>query len=143
MTKTIEKIINDYNNGVYTPKDTGKKIPAKYPTGYIFDEEQSVRWNREELERQNRLIDDEWQILIAEENRLGAMLRDDVRQFISDDLLSKDDYPENKSYFETAKDIEEILFDEYHGNMFEYLDKVTSVLRYVYVALGFNRKYWW
>lgn len=47
-----EKVIKQFND-VYFNESPKKKV---YPIGHIFDEDKSVRWNQEEVIRQNNEI---------------------------------------------------------------------------------------
>lgn len=77
MTKTLEDIRKDYNDGVYVSK---LKYPTakKFPEGYIFDEDKSVKWNKEEVQRRNQEIADQYSAYRAENARLNNNLGDDV-----------------------------------------------------------------
>ena len=57
-----DQVIENYNKAKSFPTTTAEKPK---PEGYIFDEDKSVKWNREELERYNENIR-------AERNRLRA-----------------------------------------------------------------------
>ena len=49
-----EDIIEKINNGDYDIKNTLNK--KQYPENYVFDENKSVKWNKEEVVRQNEEI---------------------------------------------------------------------------------------
>lgn len=49
-----ENIIEKINNGDYDIKNTLNK--KQYPENYVFDENKSVKWNKEEVVRQNEEI---------------------------------------------------------------------------------------
>ena len=75
--KTLEDVGIDYNNGEY---ENTMKYPnkSKYKENHIFDEDQTVKWNREEVVRQNELIDLEKKAYSNESNRLNNKLYDDA-----------------------------------------------------------------
>lgn len=85
---TIDDIIHDYNNGVYTPEKV--VIPNKYPADYVFDENMSVKWNRECVLSENSKIDDMRKKAADEENRLCKLLRRQVIDYIALSLAEYD-----------------------------------------------------
>lgn len=72
MKKLLDKVCNDY----YTLKKNCS-ILNKVPTTFIFDEDLSVRKNKELAEEYNRLIDKEKQDCRESENSLHKEFRDD------------------------------------------------------------------
>ena len=62
------------------------KIPnrTKYKETHVFDEEKSVRWNREEVERQNQLIKDEINAAYAARNEARQRLDRAVIKYITE-----------------------------------------------------------
>ena len=50
---TFDKIVENYDDGAYTISENIGWRPEKLPEGTIIDEEKSVRWTREEVERIN------------------------------------------------------------------------------------------
>jgi len=49
-----ENIVNKINNGAYNVKT--KRTEKEFKENHIFDEDKSVKWNREEVIRRNELI---------------------------------------------------------------------------------------
>lgn len=49
----VEKVIEDYRNGEYKTHKNLNEPLEQLPEGYVFDEEESVKWNREKLEIEN------------------------------------------------------------------------------------------
>ena len=67
---------NEYCNFSCTPSN------KKYKAGEIIDEEKSVRWNREEVERRNNLRIEEVKRLGLERQLLFKNFNESVRQYI-------------------------------------------------------------
>jgi hypothetical protein len=57
---------------------------TKYRADHVFDEEKSVRWNREEVERQNQAIDDERKAAYAARNAAIKELDEAVVKYITE-----------------------------------------------------------
>ena len=52
----FERVLEKVKNNEYECHDD-YKVVAKFEGSHIFDENMSVKWNREEVERQNKKID--------------------------------------------------------------------------------------
>lgn len=105
---------NEYNNFSYKPKN------KKYKIGEVIDEDKSVRWNREEVEKRNRLREEEVKRLNTEKNRLFIKWIDAVYIYIMQ---------ETKVKKEKAKDIYNYLYTEYHNyGLVEVLNHLDDLL---------------
>ena len=77
LNKTYEWLADQVKEGAYT----APKYPTlkRYPSGYVFDENMSVKWNREEVETRNARHDE----LVREFNRdwygVQERFREDLR----------------------------------------------------------------
>lgn len=78
----------------------------KYKEGTIFDEEKSVRWNREEVDRKNNLRQEEIKRLNREKNQMYEKLVNLIYQYI---------IQETKVSKERAAKIYNYLYEEYHS----------------------------
>lgn len=116
MTKNITEVKNDFFNGAYDPK------PVKYPIllkdGYVFDEDKSVKWNREKVEIHNEKLMDEYRALVSANDGLREKLKNDIVDALSDS------YNVSKGAVEVAYSY---AMNEV-PNMFELIDKVEEVL---------------
>lgn len=134
MSKSIEQIIHDYNNGAYS-MDFSEFSVHTYPLDHVFDIDKSVRWNRDEVERQNKLAEEARKAKRDKADRLMKQLRSDVTEYISECLIDNDpNYNRDKNYA-IAQRIEEQLFDDYHSNMYSYLEHVDKILEYILIYI--------
>lgn len=94
------------------------KVPRRihYQESHVFDDEKSVRWNREEVARQNQLIKDEIATAVAE--RAAALDRLDeavVRYIMSDTCLTE----------KIAKMVLAAAKDEHEDDWWDHIDALA------------------
>ena len=94
------------------------KIPRRtqYSENHVFDDEKSVRWNREEVARQNQLIKDE--VAIAIMQRADALNRLDeavVKYIMGDTNLNE----------KIAKKVIEAAKTDHEDNWWDYIDDIA------------------
>lgn len=80
---TIEALYNmaeQYTNFSCKPKSN------KYKVGTVLDEDMSVKWNREEVERLNKIYDDEVKELSEQKNELYINLRRATNAYIIQEI---------------------------------------------------------
>lgn len=78
----------------------------KYKEGTIFDEEKSVRWNKEEVEKRNNLYQEEVKKLNRKKNQMYEELVNLIKQYIIQEANVSD---------ERAAKIYNYLYEEYHS----------------------------
>ena len=83
---------------------------CKYKDSTVFDEDKSVKWNREEVERLNKLHDDEVKSLNTQKNKLLVNFIRNVKTYIVQET-NVTEVQANKIY--------EYLCNEYHDYGFE------------------------
>lgn len=76
---TIEAL---YNMAEQYTKFSCKPKSNKYKIGSVLDEDKSVKWNREEIERLNKIHDDEIKELNRQKNELYLRLVHDIKTYI-------------------------------------------------------------
>lgn len=118
MTKTINELKNDLFEGAYDSKPV--KHPVYLKSGHVFDEDKSVKWNREKVEDYNKNLEKEYHAAIAANDTYA--LKEKLKNDIVDTL--SDDYNVSKGAVEVAY---------YYAmnevpNMFELIDKIEEVL---------------
>lgn len=113
---SIETIKDNYKNGEYNPKIPYPKI-KKYPTDHVFDENKSVKWNREQVEIENAKQQELLKMYGEEKRRLNNKLHDDVINTLTEDYgLTKD----------VAKIVESYVSLEHQDDYFYYLDEMAN-----------------
>lgn len=70
------------------PSIPDKEKFAKYKEGYVFDEDKSVKWNREEVERRNKEYKEEQNRLIKEHKDEWDSMINTVKFLIAEELKS-------------------------------------------------------
>lgn len=111
----LHDMANEYNNFSCKPKN------KKYKIGEIIDEDKSVRWNREEVDRRNKLREEEVKRLNTQKNKMLLEWIDAVKLYIIEETNVKKD---------KADKIYNYLYENYHSyglsevlaNMDELLD---------------------
>lgn len=67
----------------------------KYPIDHVFDEDKSVRWNREQVEWHNGKYTEEFEELTAERNakleQYETTIIDSIRMYVGKDLITNED----------------------------------------------------
>lgn len=120
MEKILERIKEGYyNSTVEYPKST------RYRENHVFNEDKSVKWNREEVVRKNAEID-----------KLKADYRDSVNAGIEKFENDVIDYLMNNNSFKNKKIAEKIYFKAYEsshsGGLSEVLNKADDLGDFVY-----------
>lgn len=110
--KTIEDVYVSYNNGDYNSK-LGYPKAMRLPENHIFDENQSVKWNREKVQEHNDRIVKEKEAYNEDSNRLAAQLRADAVEALQNeyDLTKKQ-----------AELVEAYAYQEKHSYMGDYIN---------------------
>ena len=104
----ISEICKKWNNGEYTCETA---IPKRVSEDHIFDEELSVRRNRELAKEHNQKVIELRTELQKQQNLLYQQLTDDVIKYIQ----------ENYNLNETqARKVERFVYQEYHSYMSDY-----------------------
>lgn len=81
--KDWDEIKADYERMQNMPyKPEGKK----YPVNYIFDEEKSVKWNRQEVERRNQEREDLEKELQQAKNKASNEVHEDIYYAIQNEV---------------------------------------------------------
>lgn len=104
---SINNIKDSWNNGDYKNK---MEYPdaTKFKETHVFDEEKSVKWNKEKVIYENNLINESKRVYQEESNRLNRKLHDDAVNALIDE------YSFNKAQ---AERIWSFAYSEKHSHM--------------------------
>ncbi|MDX5808386.1 hypothetical protein [Bacillus cereus group sp. BfR-BA-02730] len=124
----IDEISNAFVNKFYEPL---QEYPShrKFSENHVFDEEKSVKWNREEVERQNEQVKQRKMEWNSEKSRLNAKLQNDCVQIL------KEDYGLNEAQ---AEKLYGYVYNDKHSCMhdfFIYLEEFAGVTKEI-LSLG-------
>ena len=90
---------------------------CKVKPDHIFDEDKSVRWNREEAVRVNNEYDAKRKILRAERDAAISLVTDRIKKYISINVGCS---------LQRASLIWNFVYDQYHSNVDELFDKLED-----------------
>ena len=114
MALDISEIRANYNNGVYTYK---VDIPSKVKLDHIFDEELSVKRNRELAQEHNDNVDRLWQ----NKNRIQGELNERLTYDIVVYMMENYNLTERQ-----AKIVENFVYQHYHSSMSDYFGYIDT-----------------
>ena len=115
----ITEIRDRYSNGEYTCK---MEIPARAKDNHVFDEELSVRRNREMVAEHNQRVEDMKKEKQNKQAELYNQLTNDVITYIVDS------YDMNE---EQARIVERFVYTEKHSFMSDYFSWIDEVAKMV------------
>ena len=114
MALDIDEIRNKYNAGEYTHK---VEIPKKVKPDHVFDEELSVRRNRELVIEHNDKVDQMQRDKNRKQAELSEKLTTDVVEYI-------------KAYYDLddrqARILENFVYEHYHSFMSDYFGYIDT-----------------
>ena len=119
-----------------------KKIEEEYPRttckliapGHVFDDEQSVRWNREERERQNAAIIEEHRQRDEARKEANRLLEEAIIEYVMN-------YPLGFKFCRKAAErIIQEAREQRDGCWYEWLDDFIDFAADVYQSQNFNEK---
>ena len=59
----------------------------KFPVDHVFDEDKSVKWNREEVERRNQAMHDEWKAALEAKGESYQYLYEEIYRYIMEESV--------------------------------------------------------
>lgn len=114
----IREIADKYRDGYYTYSTP--TIPTKVKDGHVFDENLSVKQNREMVAEHNKRVEELWKEARREQNKLHWQLTEDVINYIMNN------YELNEPQ---ARMVERFVYSEKHAFMsdyFAYIDEFAE-----------------
>jgi uncharacterized protein YbcC (UPF0753/DUF2309 family) len=115
----LSTIRKKYEQKEYT---SNIKVERKLPEGYIFDEELSVRKNREMVEQHNATVEANRKASYALQGQLDRKLHHDVATYITE------------SYdidYDTAVKVERFCYEQKHDCMYSYFEFIDTISDFV------------
>ena len=120
--KTLDEIKDAYNNKEYENKMDYKHF-KKYSENHVFDEEQSIKWNREQVQIKNQEALEYSRKYREEVNRLNTLLTEDIIKAMMIE------YNINEIQ---AKYVYDYTYSEYHSSgindVINYLDDILRLI---------------
>lgn len=90
---------------------------CKVKPDHVFDEDKSVRWNKEEAIRVNNEYDEKCKILRAERDVAISLVTDRIKKHISINVVCS---------LQRASLIWNFVYDQYHSNVDELFNKLED-----------------
>ena len=120
--KDIQTIRQDWDDGKYHVPEEMYVHEKKLPDDYIFDEDLSVKQNREMVHNYNNSIDIRKKAYRDEANRLSRQLTEDVINYLMDEygFIRKQ-----------AEKIESRAYEKYHSCMSDYFSGVDDLAEFI------------
>ena len=106
----MQSIYNKYKNGGYSI-NRGEYATDRVADGHIFDEDKSVRWNREQVELHNKHAEAEWSRMNSDIQAKNNELHTDVIHYIM---------AEYGMNYKQAEALESYAYADKHSCMHDY-----------------------
>lgn len=108
----IREIQKLYTQGCYTVK---MEIPKKLPNDHIFDENLTVKRNKELIIEHNERVDKLREERRSKQTKLNQKLTNNIVEYIMQNFeLTR----------EQAKHVESFVYNHYHDSMYEYFNSI-------------------
>lgn len=122
--RTLEDIRRDYNNGAYV---CHMIIPERVSDSHVFDENLSVKKNREMAKERNQKVTELTKERMMRNNELFLQMRNDVVKYIAATYNMTE---------EQARFVEEYVYVEKHSFMCDYFGSIDEICEMVERVLG-------
>jgi hypothetical protein len=116
----IEDIRDLFNKGHYNASqlaEFAEKDTVKLPSDHVFDEELSVKRNREMVEEYNQKVEHMRELKRAEQAELNKQLTEDVVEYIKEYYNLSDKH---------ARAVESFVYREHHSFMCDYFSYIDT-----------------
>ena len=112
---TMTEIREKYDKGGYTYGRTN--IPKKVSDNHVFDENLSVKRNRELAIEHNKHVDEMHAEVQKKQNMLYRQLTDDVIDYIVENYILNEAH---------ARQVEQFVYSEHHAFMHDYFSRIDT-----------------
>lgn len=99
---------------------------TKVPEGHIFDEEQSVRWNREQVKLHNAHVAEEYKRRDHDQRAMDTKLRDDCI-----DVIMQEFHLTNSQ----ACKVYDYCYEKYYDDMDNFFDELWDIGNLIEVTI--------
>ena len=123
MALDIDEIRNKYNAGEYTYK---VDIPKKVKPDHVFDEELSVRRNRELVQEHNDNVDQ----LYRDRNRIQGELNERLTTDVVEYIMAYYDLTEHQ-----ARIVENFVYQHHHSSMCDYFGYIDTYADFAFMLM--------
>ncbi len=115
----ITTIVEKYRNGDY---NHNIKYGNRVADNYVFDEELSVKRNREMVAEHNARVEAEKKEAYAKQAELDKQLANDVTCYITENYYVN---------HQVASKIERFCYERWHSNVYDYLSQIDTIAEFV------------
>jgi hypothetical protein len=123
MALDIDEIRVNYDKGVYTYK---ADIPKKVKPDHVFDEDLSVKRNRELAQEHNDNVDR----LRRDKNRIQHELDERLTYDVIVYMMENYDLTEQQ-----AKIVENFVYQHYHSSMYDYFGYIDTFADFAFMLV--------
>lgn len=119
--RSVEDILADYKDGKYDINIENYDT-KQWPKDKVVDENQSVRWNREQVEAHNINVTNERQRYLSDCSTMRKKLREDLHKAVAEGFSLSDS---------AADKILEFCCDRWSTSMVDMMDNLWDISRLV------------
>lgn len=127
----LEDRLIDYYNKVSS--DKSRWIRDKLPSGHVIDEDKSIKWNKEEVDKRNDLVEATWKRDCENAKGIINNLLVDIFEYYKDEYEFLTTYEQFENIWERATYYYEgscvNIFDEFEHRA-EFIEEIYKLGRY-------------
>ncbi len=116
-----------YDKWTALQNDNYKNRPSLYTTNYVFDEDRSVKWNREKVIEENKKIEEARKVFEKQLKESREKFYDALYQYIKEDCDSGNDKTLNRKLFDK---ITEYIYNNHEDDYYFENGLRSTVCRY-------------
>ena len=124
----ISEIRQDYRDGKFSYHED---VAAKVPADHVWDENKTVKENREMTEAHNKQVDEGKKRVRDKQNALFAEMREAVVRYIMD----TSDLPHD-----LASKVESFVYAEHHSYMEDYFSSINEMADFANVFYVYGKQ---
>ena len=126
--KSIGDIQYDWEHNYYVSKI---QVPGKLGEYHVFDEDKSVKWNKEMVAKHNAQVEELRDKKFREQSDLHVQFTEDVISYIMDE------YDMNRSQ---ADLVQQFVYAHWHAFMSEYFSHIDTIASFASSLIEEERK---